>query len=332
MKSAKINIHIFLRKPYKFENHSIEKLFKTIIKKKDKDIIFKFLICPFESGGFFKRLINCLWAFFNQGDVNHISGDINFISLFLNKNKTINTFHDCYNLREYTGFKKKLFKLFWFDIPIKKSKYVTAVSNFTKTEIKKFIKTKKNINVISNFLTHNNYKKHKIKRNKILIIGTTKNKNLDRILLAVKNLNLELVIVGRINIKQIQFMNTYNLKYKNYIDVSEANLISLYNQSIILLFPSLYEGFGLTILEAQKMGVSVITSNISPMKEIAGNSALLVNPKNIKDIRNKLIRLYKNPLLRKHLVKKGYKNLMRFKPENFRKKYFLLYKKIAKSK
>ena len=43
MKSDKINIHIFLRKPYKFENHSIEKLFKTIIKKKDKDIQFKIL-------------------------------------------------------------------------------------------------------------------------------------------------------------------------------------------------------------------------------------------------------------------------------------------------
>ena len=142
MKSDKINVHIFLRKPYKFENHSIEKLFKTIIKKKDKNIKFKFLICPFESDGFFKRLINCLWAFFNQGDVNHISGDINFISLFLNSNKTINTFHDCYNLREYKGFKKTLFKLFWFDIPIKKSKYITTVSNFTKSEIKNLIKTK----------------------------------------------------------------------------------------------------------------------------------------------------------------------------------------------
>lgn len=325
-------MHIFLRKPYKFENHSIEKLFKTIIKKKDKDLKLKFLICPFESGGFFKRLINCFWAFFNQGDVNHISGDINFISLFLNKNKTINTFHDCYNLREYKGFKKKLFKLFWFDIPIKKSKYVTAVSHFTKTEIKNLIKTKKKINVISNFLTQNNYKKNKIKKNKILIIGTTKNKNLDRILLATKNLNLELVIVGRINIKQIEFLNKYNLKYKNYIDVSEADLISLYNQSIILLFPSLYEGFGLTILEAQKMGVSVITSNISPMKEIVGDSALLVNPKKIKDIRSQLTKLCKNPSLRKRLIKKGYKNLKRFKPENFRKKYFLIYKKIAKSK
>ena len=159
----------------------------------------------------------------------------------------------------------------------------------------------------------------------------TKNKNLDRILLAVKNLNVELVIVGRINIKQISFMNAHNLKYKNYEDVSESNLVNLYNQSIILLFPSLYEGFGLTILEAQKMGVSVITSDISPMKEIVGDSAILVNPKNIKDIRNKLIRLCKNPLLRKRLVKKGYKNLTRFKPENFRNKYFLLYKKIAKS-
>ena len=102
----RINVHIFLRKPYRFENHSIEKIIKTVTKDKDNNFRFKFLICPFHSSGFFKRIFNCFWAFFNQGDVNHISGDINFISLFLNKNKTINTFLDCYNLRQFSGLKK----------------------------------------------------------------------------------------------------------------------------------------------------------------------------------------------------------------------------------
>ena len=143
IKSDKISVHIFLRKPYKFENHSIEKLFNTITKDKDNNFKFKFLICPFYSSGFFKRIFNCFWALFNQGDINHISGDVNFISFFLDKNRTINTFHDCYNLRQYSGFKKMVYKFFWFYIPIKKSKYITTVSNFTKREIKKLVKTKK---------------------------------------------------------------------------------------------------------------------------------------------------------------------------------------------
>ena len=328
IKSDKISVHIFLRKPYKFENHSIEKLFNTITKDKDNNFKFKFLICPFYSSGFFKRMFNCFWALFNQGDINHISGDVNFISFFLDKNRTINTFHDCYNLRQYSGFKKMVYKFFWFYIPIKKSKYITTVSNFTKREIKKLVKTKKKIKVISNFIPENNYIIKKKNRKKILIIGTTKNKNLDRILLAVKDLKIELIIVGEININQTKFLKSNKIIYKNFINVSESKLINLYNQAKILLFPSLYEGFGLTIIEAQRMRVPVITSNISPMKEIVNNSALLVNPKDIKDIRIKLKKLYYNTKLRQTIIKKGYINSLNFDPNNFKKKYFHLYEKI----
>ena len=328
IKSDKISVHIFLRKPYKFENHSIEKLFNTITKDKDNNFKFKFLICPFYSSGFFKRIFNCFWALFNQGDINHISGDVNFISFFLDKNRTINTFHDCYNLRQYSGFKKMVYKFFWFYIPIKKSKYITTVSNFTKREIKKLVKTKKKIRVISNFIPENNYIIKKKNRKKILIIGTTKNKNLDRILLAVKDLKIELIIVGEININQTKFLKSNKIIYKNFINVSESKLIDLYNQAKILLFPSLYEGFGLTIIEAQRMRVPVITSNISPMKEIVNNSALLVNPKDIKDIRIKLKKLYYNTKLRQTIIKKGYINSLNFDPNNFKKKYFHLYEKI----
>ena len=56
-KTQKINVHIFFRKPYKFENHSIEKLFKTIAKDKNCNFNFKFLVCPFHSSGFLKEYI-----------------------------------------------------------------------------------------------------------------------------------------------------------------------------------------------------------------------------------------------------------------------------------
>ncbi len=329
MKLDTINVHIFLRKPYKFENHSVEKLFKTIVKNNRKFFKFKFLVCPFYSSGFFNRLFNCFWAFFNQGEINHISGDINFISIFLNKNRTINTFHDCYNLRQFVGIKKIIYKYFWFSLPIYKSKYITAVSSFTKNEIKNIVKTKKKINVISNFLPHGNYKlKKKINKNKILIIGTTKNKNLDRILEVVRNLKFEIIILGKINIEQQKFLKENKIKFRNYIDISEKKLIDIYNSSMLLLFPSLYEGFGLPIIEAQRMCVPVITSNISPMKEIVKNSGILVNPKNIEEIKKSLKKLIYNKNFREKIIKKGYKNSFRFKSSQASQKYFQLYKKL----
>lgn len=330
MKTAKINIHIFLRKPYKFENHSIEKLFKTIIKKKDKEIKFKFLICPFVSSGLLNRLLNCLWAYFNQGDINHISGDINFISLFLNKDKTINTYHDCYNLRQYDGFKKWILKIFWYYLPIYKSRYITTVSNFTKKELKKFFNIKKDINVISNFIPDNNYLIKKKNRKKILIIGTTINKNLDRILYAIQDLKIEIIIIGKINNNHIKFLKKNKIIYKNFTNITETKLIDCYNQALVLLFPSLYEGFGLPIIEAQRMCVPVITSNLSPMKEIVNNSTVLVNPRNIKDIKSKLKRIINNRSLRNNIIDKGYKNSFRYAPSKSRNQYFQLYKKLFK--
>jgi len=323
-----IKVHLFFRKPRKFENHSIEKLFGSFKKKKDKQIRFKILICPFISSGFLKRFFNCIWAYLNQGDVNHITGDINFLSIFLNKNKTINTFHDCYNLRQFSGLKKIIYKYFWFTLPFNSSKIITTVSDFSKSELKTLTKTKKKIHVVPTFLPDINYKIKKNKKNTILIIGTTKNKNLDRILHAIKSLKTKIIILGKINKYQNNFLKKNKIEYKNYINVSDQQLLNIYNQGKVMLFPSLYEGFGLPIIEAQRMKVPVITSNLSPMKEITKKTAILVDPKNIKDIEKKLKNLMSNKSLRHKMIKKGYKNSFKFNSNRSINKYFQLYKKI----
>ena len=75
-------------------------------------------------------------------------------------------------------------------------------------------------------------------------MGTTKNKNIDRILHSIKDINMKIVIVGKINKDQISFLNKNNVNFENYINISEAKLINCYNEARVLLFPSLYEGFG----------------------------------------------------------------------------------------
>ena len=105
--------------------------------KNKKDFRVNIVECPLASEGLFKRVYLIIWAYFHQGDVNHILGDINFISLLMKKEKTINTFLDCRLLDEFKGLKKIVYKLFWFSLPVKKSNIITFISNFTKREIEK---------------------------------------------------------------------------------------------------------------------------------------------------------------------------------------------------
>ena len=94
-------------------------------------------------------------------------------------------------------------------------------------------------------------------------------------------MNINLSIIGNLSKKQKYLLTKNNINFKNYVGISLKSLINKYIKCDILVFTSVYEGFGLPILEAQKIGRPVITSNIQPMKYVAGKGALLVNPKKL---------------------------------------------------
>ena len=123
-----MNINIFIRKKSSLHQNSVEryaKILKYGLNKKDFRV--NIVECPLASEGLFKRVYLIIWAYFHQGDVNHILGDINFISLLMKKEKTINTFLDCRLLDEFKGLKKIIYKLFWFSLPVKKSNIITFI-------------------------------------------------------------------------------------------------------------------------------------------------------------------------------------------------------------
>ncbi|MBD2139549.1 glycosyltransferase family 4 protein [Anabaena sp. FACHB-1237] len=100
------------------------------------------------------------------------------------------------------------------------------------------------------------------------------------------------------------------VKFLNYVSYDELPIII--NQSLALVFPSLWEGFGLPVLEAMACGTPVITSNISSLPEVAGDAAILINPYNIEEITAAMKIIINDSEARKQLSQKGLKRADKF--------------------
>ncbi len=98
--------------------------------------------------------------------------------------------------------------------------------------------------------------------------------------------------------------------------VSDDVLNTLYSGALVLLFPSLYEGFGLPIVEAMQAGLPVIAGNNSSQIEVAGDAAILVDVYNHQEIADAIIRLYNDSNLRQRLIQKGWVQCKRFNWKN----------------
>ncbi len=94
--------------------------------------------------------------------------------------------------------------------------------------------------------------------------------------------------------------------------VADADKAALISGATAVLYPSLYEGFGFPVLEAQACGVPVLCANTSSLPEVAGEAALLVNPLDTAGIRDGIRQLVRDPLLRAELVERGLENVKRF--------------------
>lgn len=172
-----------------------------------------------------------------------------------------------------------------------------------------------NINLLDTFDTDQSY---------FLFVGTlSPRKNLVRLLTAYSQLpnfikdQAMMVIVGGKgwgNIKITEKMNTLNLsnhvKLLGYVD--EPTLSALYANSKFLVMPSLYEGFGLPLVEAMSHGVPVLTANNSSMIEVAGNAGLLVDAFDVESITDGLKEMITNKERRENLAKNAILNASRY--------------------
>ncbi len=111
--------------------------------------------------------------------------------------------------------------------------------------------------------------------------------------------------------------------------VSEAELIHLYQTARCFVYPSMYEGFGLPVLEAMACGCPVITSNTSSMPEVAGDAALLVDPCEVDDIEDAICKLTNDPALCAELSAKGVQRASGFSWRRTAQQTLDVYRKIV---
>lgn len=113
-----------------------------------------------------------------------------------------------------------------------------------------------------------------------------------------------------------------------YLEIDELEL--LFNCATVLLYASLYEGFGLPILDSFACGVPVITSNVSSMPEVGGDAAIYVDPLNIEDIREKLKIVMEDNVIRDDLIDKGYNQVKKFSWEKCAKETAEVYRRLIR--
>jgi glycosyltransferase involved in cell wall biosynthesis len=328
-----MKVVFFYRKSY-YGAFSIEILFDQIQKALPKNITGVRKEMRFISKGFFNRLLMSLDAAFHQGDVNHITGDVHFISLFMRKRSTILTIHDIGFMNHPKVLYRFFLKWFWLILPLKRCIAVTVVSQATKLDILKYLQEELNpkIHVIHNPLRPGFIFSQKIfnaKEPLILQIGSKYNKNLLRLIKALSGIDCRLEIVGRVSEDVLRSLQFNQIKYSISANLSNQEIIEKYRRSDIVSFVSTNEGFGFPIIEANATGRVVVTSNLSSMPEIGGNAAHFVNPFDVVSIRDGFLKVIHDAPYRERLVLNGLENIKRFDIANITSQYVELYKSIA---
>lgn len=262
-----------------------------------------------------KSLIKNLWFVYKKRDkksIFHVTGDIHYVLLSLIGMKTILTVHDTCTLDFNKGsfLKKKLVKFLWFSLPLRLAKKVVCISENTKKSLMTHVR-RKDLIVIPNSVDEAiefHAKPEKSEKLRLLIIGTNPNKNVEGQIEALKGIDCILTIIGRLNRSQEELLKRNEIKYINRYDLEDGELYEEYYAADIVLFCSFFEGFGMPLIEANKAGTPVICSNIPVLKEIGGDAAIFVNPKDKEEIRKKIIELSKDKELRNSLIENGRKN------------------------
>ena len=326
-----IRVTQFMRRP-RPGIYSVERLYEDVRGHLPSDIQVDIRVSRFFSNGLWRRFYDAVAACRHQGDVNHVTGDVHFLTYLLAKHRTLLTVHDCGALERFSGLKRWMLWFFWFWLPEKRCAAIIVVSAATKSQLLRYLQCDTDkIHVI-----HNNVsvefqavpKPFKTMRPRLLQIGTTENKNIERVAEAIRDLECDLIVIGRLSDSQRAALERNAVCFENRVGLSREELLDEYRRCDLLVFVSTYEGFGLPIVEANAVGRPVVTSNLLSMPEVAGDAACLVDPFDVASIRTGIHRVVRDAKYREELVARGFTNAERFRVEVIASQYAELYREI----
>lgn len=253
------------------------------------------------------------------------------------KSKLVITVHDMIH---------ELYPEYFHDNTVQKKKKmieaadaIIAISENTKKDLLRFFPkiSAEKIKVIYHGNSFPVQKETQKKRDYILFTGQRKNyKNFNNFLQAVAPLlreyNLNLVCTGpAFDIEENNFLKKLGVQEKVFHkSASDKELIDLYSHALVFVFPSMYEGFGIPILEAFASKCPLVCSNSSSLPEIGGDAAIYFDPLNINDMKEKIESVIVSKDLQNELIEKGNKQLEKFSWKQTTEQTFKLYEQLIK--
>lgn len=285
----------FFRKKRALGNFSIENSFHELSSHfGEGDWEVEWREASWFSEGIWNRFRIAMEARGLDADVIHITGDIHFAAMFLQKRKVVLTIHDNGHIERSTGLKRWLMKKLWLDWPLKRCEKVVAVSEATKRSILDLTSANHNQVEVIPTVVSSRFKLRKGAPNNpkpvLLHIGVAPNKNLSGHSAAIEGMDILLRIIGEPSAADRAMLESKGIDYEWRSRLSDAEMQEAYESSDVLLFCSTFEGFGMPILEAKAVGVPVVTSAIAPMNEVGKGYAFLADPKKPESIKKSLMK------------------------------------------
>jgi glycosyltransferase involved in cell wall biosynthesis len=325
---------MFERKP--FANvFSVEQVFDVVrVHLPDRFDVVK-RVSSFPSTGTVNRIRAMLEARRHQGDVNHVVGDVHFLALTLDPDRTVLTIHDCEFMERAGLVKRWIYLWLWLRLPVRRSRIVTVPTDAVAEDLARYVRfSAEKIHVIPDPVSpifSGETRPFRQDEPVILQVGTRSNKNLERATRALEGLPCRLVVIGPLSRAQRTLLKDCHIRYEAHVDLPQQEVVRHYRDADLVLFASTKEGFGLPVVEAQAMGRPVVTSDRSPMSDVAGGAASLVDPLDVGSIRAGVRRIIEDRAYREKLVGAGLRNVERFSPETVSRAYASVYDEVVAS-